>query len=82
MEAEFFLELPEDDGTEGDADGLEPVRCHDALLRQEGEGGGHASGWREEAEGSLNRPLVDQDGLQQQKSQMENHEESSFPTEA
>lgn len=80
-EGEFFLELPQDGGTERDLDGLEPARCHDALLGQEGEAAAHGCGWRDEAEGSLNRPTVEQDRLQQQESNMEICEESSFLTQ-
>lgn len=81
FEAEFFLKLPQDGGTEGELDGLELVWCHGALLGQEGEAGAHGCGWRDEFEGSLNRPFVDQVRLQQQKSKVEIREESSFLTE-
>lgn len=81
VEAEFFLKLPPDGGTEGDLYDLELVWCHDALLGQEGEAGAHGCGWRDEFEGSFNRPIVDQVCLQQQKSKVEIHEACSFLTE-
>ncbi|KAF4805567.1 hypothetical protein TURU_000527 [Turdus rufiventris] len=78
MEAKFFLKLAQEGRTEGDLDDLEPVWCHNALLGKEGEAGAHGCGWRDEAEGSLKRPTVQQDHLQQQEIKMEIDEESSF----
>lgn len=81
-ELEFFRELPQDGGTDGDPDDLMLERQKHALPGGKGEAGAQSSLWIDNAEGSLNNSSVEQEHLQQQQeSNMEIQEQSSLLTE-